>query len=159
MGFLVLPIMVVLFFIGLGMQMDQLAQAVDGSGRVGRMTNTATVAAQRMQTYAASCLDAATASPGLISPSLTVLLPSGVLAPQGATCMTTAAGAGTRYVYSYAVSLPGEAAQLMTDTHWSSVWYLVQAQGQAVNLFTSTVSAVPAAIPVGTVLDWVQITP
>ncbi|MGN6232412.1 MAG: hypothetical protein ACTHNZ_14785 [Trinickia sp.] len=158
MGFLVLPIMVVLFFIGLGMQMDQLAQAVTGAGRPGQMMNVATVTSQRMQTYAAACLDAATASP-VISQNIAVILPAGAVAPQGASCMTTPGPSGARNVYAYAASKPGEAAQLMNDTYGSLAWYRVPAAGQAVMIATGQAAVVPATIPAGDMLEWVQVNP
>lgn len=159
MGFLLLPIMVVLFFVGLGMQMDQLAQAVTGAGRPGQMANVATVTSQRMQTYAAACLDAATASPGMISQNVTVSLPAGALAPQGALCMTTPGPAGARNVYAYAASKPGEATQLMNDTYGSLAWYQVPAAGQAVMIATGQTAAIPAMIPAGDMLEWVRVNP
>lgn len=160
MGFLLIPIMVVLFFVGLGMQMEQLAQAVTGAGRAGQMANVAMVASQRMQTYGAACLDEATKNPGMISQNLPLTTsPAGAVMPQGAVCMTTPAGGGARNVYAFAASKPGEAAQLMTDTQGSEAWYQVPAVGQAVMVATGQAAAIPATVPVGDMLEWVQITP
>lgn len=160
MGFLVLPIMVVLFFIGLGMQMDQLAQAVTGAGQAGQMANVAVVASQRMQAYGAACLDEATKNPGVVTQNLPLTtMPAGAVIPPGAACTTTPAPGGARNVYAYAASKPGEAAQLMADTQGNQAWYRVPAAGQAVMIATGQVAAIPATVPAGDLLEWVQVTP
>ncbi|RKP47563.1 hypothetical protein [Trinickia fusca] len=159
MAFFALPVMVVLFFIGVAAQMNQLALAVAGAGKPGQMENFEIVSAQRVEAFAAACLDTAIASPGAISASLTVAMPTGATTPVGAVCMTTPAAGGARNVYAYAPVVGGAAGQMMTDTQRSAAWYRVQSQGQAVNVQFGDVSAVPASLPVGALLEWVQVTP
>lgn len=159
MGFAILPLIVLLFFIGIEAQTGQLALAVSGAGLAGRMSNMAAVDAQQAEVFDTACESAALASPGLISASIVVVPPPGVLIPAGAVCMTNSAGGGVRNVYSYTPAVPGEAGQLSADTQQSAVWYQVKTQGQAVSVDTGLASAVPATIPAHSLLSWMQVNP
>jgi S-adenosylmethionine synthetase len=70
MAFLMLPIITVLFFLGVGVQAWQLAQAVPGAGVPGRMEAAANVSAQQALVFGAACVATASATPGLISASI-----------------------------------------------------------------------------------------
>ena len=159
MGFAILPMVIALFFAGIATQAGQLARAVNGAGDVGLMENRAVVTAQRAEVFGSACVDAATATPGLVSANVPVNLPAGVNLPSGALCMTSAAAGGGRDVYAYLPAAPGAAGRIVADTQTNVAWARVAAQGQAVNLVTGAVSAVPASIPVGSLLDWVQVNP
>lgn len=159
MGFAVLPMIVALFFAGVAMQAGQLAGSVNGSGDVGLMENRAVARAQQAEVFGSACVDAATASPGLVSANITVSLPSGVTVPNGAICMASAAAGGGRNVYAYLPTAPGAAGRIVSDTQTNVAWLRVSAPGQAVNLVTGAVSTVPASIPQGSLLDWVQVNP
>lgn len=155
MGYFIFPMAVVLFFAGVAAQLGQMALAVPGAGQAGRAAAIATVSARQIEVFATACLNTALASPGLVASSLVVELPAGVNAPAGAVCMTTAAGAG-RNVYGYAPSVGGQAGRILSDTQGSYSWLLVRGPGQAVVLATGGATTVPASIPVGAVVDWVQ---
>ncbi|WP_206956341.1 hypothetical protein [Trinickia acidisoli] len=159
MAFLVLPVMVVLFYLGMAMEFNQWAQAVPGAGKPGQMVNVATVSAQQAEVFGAACLDTATATAGMISSSITVTLPTGVTTPANAVCMTTSAGGGTRNVYAYAPAVSGEAGQVMTDSDSSAAWFLVPRSGRAVGIVSGQPSAIPATIPAGSLLAWFQVNP
>lgn len=159
MGFAILPMVVALFFAGVATQAGQLAASVDGSGDVGLMESHAVITAQQAEVFGSACVDAAIATPGLVSSSISASLPAGVSVPGGAVCMATAAAGGGRNVYAYLPAAPGAAGKIVSDTQTNVAWSRVSAQGQAVNLVTGTVGAVPASIPVGSLLDWVQVNP
>jgi len=159
MGFAILPLIAVLFFVGIEAQTGQLALSVAGAGVQGRMGNLAAIYAQEAEVFATACQNAAFATPGLISSSITVTLPAGVLVPSGAVCMTTSAGGGTRNVFAYTPAVPGEAGQVVSDTQYSAAWYQVRTAGQAVNVVSSLTSAVPATIPTRSLLSWLQVNP
>jgi hypothetical protein len=158
MGFTLAPLAALLFHMGITSQLSQQALAVSGPGGTSRTEMVATVAAQRMELFGASCLNAALAAPGAVSPSVLVTLPSGVTVPTNAVCMTTAAAPG-RNVYAYAPSVPGEATNIISDVGSAYNWFVVQSAGQAVNLQTGLASAVPTTIPVGSVVDWILANP
>ncbi len=88
-------------------------------------------------------------------PKHLVTLPSGVVLPAGAVCLTTAAGAG-RNVYGYLPAVPGAAGQLLNDSQGNAMWFRVQSAGIALNLMTGRTASVPASIPVGSLLTWIQ---
>jgi len=162
MGFMILPLAVVVFFVGLTVEFNQMTQAVAGAGKTGQMVNAMIVSAQRAEIFGAACLSAAIASPGLISANIDVIstLPPGTIAPASAVCMTEAVAGGGRSVYSYTTEVPGEAGQVMADTQMNESWFQVDLPGEATNLAISQPpSALPATVPVGTILKWVQITP
>lgn len=155
MGYFIFPMAVVLFFAGVAAQLGQMALAVPGSGEAGRMSAAATLAARQVEVFATACVNTALAAPGMVASNLIVTLPAGVNAPAGAVCMTTAAGVG-RNVYGYAPGVGGLAGQIQADTHSSFTWLQVRSAGQAVTLATGATTSVPASIPVGAVVDWVQ---
>jgi hypothetical protein len=149
------PLVVAVFGLGLSMVNWQVAQQAPGAGTVGYMEARATAAAQQAEVFVVACLAAATSSPGLISSNLTVALPAGVTPPPGDACMTTTAGAG-RNVYASMTAVPGAAGQILQDSLGDAQWFRVQSTGVAANLMTGRSAAVPASIPVGSLLTWVQ---
>ncbi|MFP3637926.1 hypothetical protein [Paraburkholderia sp. SIMBA_054] len=159
MGFALLPLAVVLFFAGLTMEAMQFASAAPGSGQLARQDSLAAVAALQAEAFSTACLNAALATPGSVSSNIAVALPVGVTAPANAECMTTAGPAGSRYVYSYVPSVPGEAGQIASDTAMSELWLRGLGQGNAASLATGQMTTVPATIPAGTVVQQVLVTP
>jgi hypothetical protein len=158
MGYAILPLLMVALWVGLATQGNQLAQAVPGAGLAGRMDATAFAAAQRAEVFGTACVSTASATAGLISNAVAVTLATGVTTPAGAGCMTVAIAGGGRNVYAWVPAVPGVAARVAADTLGSLAWYRVPTQGQAVNLMNGQVSAVSTAVPVGSLLDWIQTT-
>ena len=158
MAFLMLPIITVLFFLGVGVQAWQLAQAVSGAGVPGRMEAAANVSAQQALVFGAACVATARATPGLISASISPALPAGVSTPAGAVCMAAARAGGGRDIYGYMPVAPGAAGFLIQNTQGNVAWFRVSRQGTAVNMVTGVTYAVPTMIPVGALIDWVQTT-
>lgn len=156
MGYMLLPIFTTLFFVGMTMQMQQLTNTGQGAGFSGARETVALVRAQTVETYAAACIEAAYAAPGVISGNLPVVLPAGVIPPTGSGCITTAGPPGGRYVYAYAPNSPGAISQVSGDSGGNFAWYQVLVAGQAVNASTGTVTSVPQSIPVASLLEWVQ---
>lgn len=159
MGYMILPLATLLFGIGMQMQFSQMALAVSGAGKAGQMQTLAVVQAQQIELFGAACLNAAIAAPGVVSNSLPVVLASGANTPPQAVCMTTTGTAGSRNVYGYMPGAPGEAGQIISDSGSSAVWYRVQAAGQAINLVNAQALPVPATIPVGAIVDSINVTP
>ncbi|SOY77611.1 conserved hypothetical protein; putative exported protein [Cupriavidus taiwanensis] len=157
MGYLILPLATVLFCMGIVAQSRQLSQAVPGAGVPGRMESVAAVTAQQAQAYGAACVSTAGATPGLVGASVAPMLPAGMAAPAGAGCMAVANPAGGRDVYGFVRVAPGAGAVLLNSTDGSVAWFRVRSQGTAVNLATGTAYSVPASIPVGTLVHWVQL--
>lgn len=157
MAFLMLPIITVLFFLGVGIQAWQLAQAVPGAGVPGRMDAAAIVSAQQAQVFGAACVATASATPGLIG-TVTPVLPAGVLTPTGAVCMAAARAGGGRDIYGYIPVTPGAPGLLIQNTQGNAAWFRVQSQGVAINLMTGVTYTVPTVIPAGVLIDWVQTT-
>ena len=155
MGYFIFPMAVVLFFAGVAAQFGQMALAVPGAGQAGRTAAIATESARQLEVFATACINAALASPGMVAANLNVTLPAGVNAPVGAVCTTTAAGTG-RNVYAYAPGVGGQPGRILTDTQGSYSWLVVRGSGQAVALATGAAVVVPATIPVGALVDWVQ---
>lgn len=158
MAFLILPFVVVLFMFGLTAQESQLVQASPGAGSAGRMDVLAQLSAAQVEAFGTACINAATATPGVVSDSITVTLPAGVLPPTGAICMTTANTGGGRNVYGYMPVPPGTAGRVLHDTQGSAIWFQVLTTGKATSLVTGEVSAVPDSIPAQSLLAWVQTT-
>ncbi|MCW3587385.1 hypothetical protein [Burkholderia cenocepacia] len=154
---MVIPLFVVLFFVGLTMQGAQLVAASPGAGIPGHMETTAMVRGQVAGVFAAACLDAAYASPGTVSNNLSVTLPDGVLPPVGSGCITTASSSGGRNVYAYVSGASGALGQMASDGGAGATWYRVAAAGQATNVITGLQSVIPQTIPAGSLLQWVQI--
>lgn len=149
------PLVIVVFGLGLSMVNWQVGQQAPGAGMAGSMEALAAAAAQQAEVFGAACLAAATGAPGLISSNLAVALPAGVGSPSGAACMTTSAGVG-RNVYAYMAAVPGAAGQILQDSQGNAQWFRVQSAGIAANLMTGRTGAVPASIPVGSLLTWAQ---
>lgn len=156
MGYMLLPFFTSLFFVGLTMQMGQMTNSGPGAGLSGAKETASLVRAQAVETYAAACVEAAYAAPGVVSGNLPVVLPAGVIAPTGSGCITTAGPPGGRYVYAYGPNTPGAMSQVAGDSGGNAAWYQVRIAGQAVNASTGTVTNVPQVIPVGSLLEWVQ---
>jgi hypothetical protein len=158
MAFLILPFVVVFFFMGLSAQAWQLSQSVQGAGIAGQMDTRATVTAQQAEMFASACISNAIASSGLISTSIVVTLPIGVNLPNNALCMTTPASGGGRNVYGYMLVAPGAIGQIQADSSEGVTWYRVSSAGVASNLATGEIVAVPSTIPIGNVVEWIQTT-
>lgn len=158
MGFQLLPMVVVVFFLGVMTQLVQLSGAVPGAGVAGRAESLAQVTAQQAEAFGVVCLNKALATPGAISASIAVTMPAGVLVPRNAVCTTTAGPAGSRNVLAYMPGAAGAPGRIVADTASNSTWFSVQATG-AVSLNTGLPSPLPAAIPVGYLLNWSQVTP
>ena len=156
MGFVMLPIVAVLFWLGITAQALQLSQAVPGAGVSGHMESLAGVTAQQAQVFGAACSATAGATPGLVGQSIVPSLPSGVVLPAGAVCMATARSGGGRDIIGYMPVQAGAAGEIIANSEGNLAWYRVQSQGSAINLVTGLATAVPAAIPVGALLHWVQ---
>jgi hypothetical protein len=156
MGFLLLPLAVLLFWMGqTGLAWHQ-SEAIDGAGRVGRMESLAQVSAQQAELFGSACASTAIAHPGVVAASLPVTLPPGVVLPPGALCMTTAGTGSGRNVYGYLPVSPGAVGKVLADTQDNAVWYRVQRAGVAIGLATGEAAAVPVAIPVGYLVDWIE---
>lgn len=149
------PLVVAVFGLGLSMVNWQVGQQAPGAGTVGYMEARATAAAQQAEVFGAACQAAAISSPGAISTNLAVSLPAGVATPSGAACMTTSVGAG-RNIYAIMTAVPGAVGQILQDSQGDAQWFRVQSTGVAANLMTGRTAAVPASIPLGSLLKWVQ---
>ncbi|SAL05231.1 hypothetical protein AWB78_07374 [Caballeronia calidae] len=156
MGFVILPLVAVLFWFGLTMQASQLANAVPGAGPAGRMESLAAVSAQQAEMFGSACASTALASPGVVTTGMTVILPTGVALPGGAVCMTISYIGNGRNVYGYLPVSPGAIGIVLSDTQDNAVWYRVQSAGVAVNLATGETASIPSTIPVGDLVDWIQ---
>ncbi|MBP0633142.1 MULTISPECIES: hypothetical protein [unclassified Cupriavidus] len=157
MGYLILPIATVLFCLGIVAQSRQLSEAAPGAGVAGRMESIAMVTAQQAQAYGSACVSTAGATPGLIGASVIPVLPSGMVAPAGAGCMAVANPGGGRDIYGYVRVSSGASGALLNSTDGSLAWFRVRSQGTAVNLATGIAYSVPATIPVGALVHWVQL--
>jgi len=162
-GYNLLPAAAIAVGLGLLAMFQQQSQAVPGAGIVGQADALAATRAQQTERYAVACFNAAEASPGLVSSSI-VVNPSivngaTVAAPSGAGCMSTSAGGGTRNVYGYSTGVPGEAAQVVSDSGQSAAWLRVTSAGQATSLVSGSTIAVPASIGVGSLVNAVQVNP
>lgn len=157
MGYLILPIVTVLFCLGIVAQSWQLSQAAPGAGVAGRMESVAAVTSQQAQAYGAACVSTADATPGVVGASLIPMLPSGVVAPTGAVCMAVANPGGGRDVYGYVPVSSGAGAALLGSTQGSLAWFRVRSQGTAINISTGIAYGMPSTIPVGALVHWVQL--
>jgi hypothetical protein len=155
MAFAILPFAAIMLLFGLGIQATQLADSVPGAGLAGQMETRSLVSSQQAAMFGTACVNAAIAQTGVISPSIAVTLPAGVLLPASAVCMTTPNGSG-RNVYAYLPAAPGAAGRLIADSLGSGNWFAVRTTGVAVNLSAGNSMPVPATIPVGSLLNWTQ---
>lgn len=153
-----LPLVVVLFFSGLIGQTAFWSQTVEGAGAAGAMENAAVQRAAAAEAYASACVESAIEEGDVVSSSIAVTLPAGLIAPTNAGCMTTTASGGLN-VYAYVPSVPGAAAKIRANTAGDLSWYSVRSAGTAVNLATGTSYSVSSSIPSGYLLDWVVINP
>jgi hypothetical protein len=156
MGSFLLPIIVVLVYMGLQAGTSQSNAAMSGQGPGGRATSLSKIQALQAQLFATACQNVAAGSPGLINASIGVPLPVGVPTPTGAICMTTAAAPSGRNIFAYMPAVPGEAGEIRSASFQSVAWFRVAATGQAINLVTAQGMAIPASIPTGTVLAWIK---
>lgn len=159
MGFLMLPMAVVAISFGLLMQAIGLANAVPGAGPVGIAQQLAQTRAQQAEMFEGVCFNTALDSPGTVSNSLPLILPSGVVMPSGAMCMTTNAGGGSRYVYSVVPGAAGAGGAIEQNTGRSAAWYEVTASGVATNLVDGSVLTVPATFAKGSLVASIIATP
>ena len=151
MGFILLPLAILLFLVGANVQFGQMAQTMPGAGIVGQMQQRASVASGQIEVFAGVCESTAIAASGVVSNALALVLPPGMNAPSNAVCMTTA-GAPGRNIYAYMPGVAWERSRIMTDSGFNTAWYVVQSGGQAVNMAGGSNVSVPAAIPVGAVV-------
>jgi hypothetical protein len=162
-GYNLLPAAAIAVGLGLLAMFQQQSQAVPGAGVVGQADALAATRAQQAARYAVACFNAAVAVPGLVSTSIAVnpsiVNGATVAAPSGAGCMTTSAGGGTRNVYGYSSGVPGEAAQVVSDSGRSAAWLRVTSAGQGTSLVAGSAVPVPASIAVGSLVNAVQVNP
>ncbi|CAB3730612.1 hypothetical protein LMG22037_05549 [Paraburkholderia phenoliruptrix] len=155
----ILPVLLAVVFAGLIAQGMQLAQALPGgSSQSGQSQNAAAAAAVQAELFGAACINAALASPA-ISSSISVTMPAGVPVPAQALCETVADPVAGRDVYSYTPGVPGEATSIESDTEGNASWFRSIASGQAASLSSEEILQIPATIPVGVMLEVVQVNP
>ncbi|MBN3761073.1 hypothetical protein [Burkholderia sp. Ac-20365] len=159
MGFAIFPIVVVMFFAGITMQLMQSANGVVGASVAEHIQNKAIVSALEAEAFSTSCLNAALSSPGMVSANITVVLPNGVPTPPNAVCMSTSAPGGGRNVYSYLPAVPGEFGRIGADSGMSELWLRGLGQGQAASIASGQSVTVPTNIPTGTVIQQVLVNP
>lgn len=157
-GYVMVPLVVLMIGTGLVYQARQQASMVQGAGDVGIADQRAQLLALQAEVFAAACLDAARRNPGAVAATLPVLLPAGVLGIDGARCSTTQADAG-RMVYAGVPSVPGAAAVLMDVLRRSAFWSRVSTPGQASAMVSGQQVSVPATYAAGTLLYQMRITP
>ncbi|MDT8840232.1 hypothetical protein ParKJ_22675 [Paraburkholderia fungorum] len=156
----ILPVILAVVFAGLIAQGMQLTQALPGgSSQSGQSQNAAAAAAVQAELFGAACISAALASSGTISSSISVTMPAGVPAPAQALCQTVADPVAGRDVYSYTPGVPGEATSIESDTEGNASWFRSVAKGQAASLSGGQTLQIPATIPVGVMLEVVQVNP
>lgn len=156
MGFMLLPIFVAVFWIGMSAQSFGLSQSASGAGVPGQMKSAALVRGQQAAAYGQACVSAALALPGVISANLPVVMPAGVVMPTGAFCMTTPQGAGRNIYAVLPLGTPGMAAQTYGLTQYNAAWWRVLQAGVGTNMSTGGAQSFPASIPSPSLVDWVQ---
>jgi hypothetical protein len=154
MGYALAPLAVFFMYFGLQMLEQQTANSAHGAGIVGAMTSATEVAAQQAEMWGTSCTLTAAEDVGVISTAIQVILPAGVNVPNNAGCIATATESNGRNVYAYIAAPHGTAGQVFSATNMSYTWYRVSAQGEATNLADGSILAVPAAIPVGDLVEY-----
>lgn len=154
MGYAILPMVAFLFYFGIQMMVSQSANAVSGAGLVGQMHNQELVGAQQAEMWGESCYNSASAQPGLVSATVQVTLPIGVIVPANAGCITTAIGAGGRNIYGFMKLSPGAMGRVLNDSNHNYIWYRVTQQGAAISLVSGQTVSVPAQVPVGDIVDY-----
>lgn len=159
MSFAWVPMAIMLFFAGLIAQAFDSAQAVPGAGTAGQLQAVARVRAQQIAAFSSACSQAATASPGLVSTNITVALPNGVAIPPSATCMTTPAPGGGRYVYGWMPANGGAAAQAFALTQNNRAWWRVTATGTGTSMTDGQTLAFPPSITAPAIVSFTQVNP
>ncbi|MBY4898657.1 hypothetical protein [Cupriavidus sp. AU9028] len=157
MGYLFLPIATVLFCLGILAQLMQQSEAMPGAGVAGRIDSMASITAQQALAYGAACLATVEATPGLVGASIAPVLPAGMVSPVGVGCMAVLNPAGGRNVYGYMRVAPGASAAVLKNSGGSLAWLRVESVGSAVNLMTGAAQTVPAALPIGSLVHWIQL--
>lgn len=150
----ILPVIMVLIFLGLMAQDSQLAAAVPGSAtQASQLGGEAAAAAVQAELFGAVCLNAALIASGEISSSIDVTMPVGVPVPAQSVCETVADPGGGRDVLSYTPLVSGEVSEIETATQGNASWFKSTVDGEATGLFTGAVLQIPNAIPVGVLIQ------
>jgi len=158
MGYVLLPIVMLMAFAGLIAQAAQWANTVPGAGLTGQLAQRAMERATQAEVFAATCLTAAQQQPGMVADPMTVTLPAGMSPIVGSRCTTVRDGAA-RLIYAGVPSVPGAAATLEQMLKGSALWYRVSNAGQAVAIVSGQTIGVPASFASGTLLYQVRIEP
>lgn len=150
----ILPVIMVMIFIGLMAQDSQLAAAVPGSAtQASQLGGAAAAAAVQAELFGAACLNAALIAPGEISSNIDVTMPVGVPVPAQSLCETVADPAGGRDVLSYTPFFGGEIDEIATATQSNASWFKSTADGEATALFTGATLQIPTTIPVDVLIQ------
>jgi hypothetical protein len=150
----ILPVIMVVIFLGLMAHDSQLALAVPGSAtQATQLGGTAAAAAVQAELFGSGCLNAALIAPGEISSGIDVTMPVGVPVPAQSVCETVADPEGGRDVLSYTPLVSGEVSEIETATQSNASWFKTTAVGQATGLFTGAILQIPTTIPVGVLIQ------
>lgn len=158
MGYVLLPIVMLMAFAGLIAQAAQWANTVPGAGLTGQLAQRAMERATQAEVFARACLTAAQQQPGVVADPMTVALPAGMTAIVGSRCTTVRNGTA-RLIYAGVPSVPGAPATLEQMLKGSAFWYRVPSAGQAVAIVSGQTISVPASFVSGTLLYQVRIDP
>uniref|UniRef100_UPI003BEF36F9 hypothetical protein n=1 Tax=Burkholderia arboris TaxID=488730 RepID=UPI003BEF36F9 len=149
-----LAVAVAMFFMGAAAALTQLRNLIPGEGVAARIDNAAWASAQVAELYGAMCTNTAISQPGVTSENIDVAMPTYVKVPSAAhSCVAQALPAGGRMIYAWMQTSPGAVGDVLEESGYSAVWHVVTGQGQARNLVTGDVLAVPVQIPVGALVD------
>jgi hypothetical protein len=150
----IIPVIMVVIFLGLMAQDSQLAAAVPGSATLSsELGGTAAAAAVQAELFGSGCLNAALLAPGEIASSVVVSMPVGVPVPPQAVCETVEDPDGGRDVLSYTPLVSGEVSEIETTTESNASWFKTTGVGQATGLFTGALLQIPATVPVGVLVQ------
>lgn len=158
MGYVLLPIVMLMAFAGLTSQATQWANTVPGAGITGQLAQRAMERATQAEVFAGACLTAAQQQPGMVADPMAVTLPAGISPIVGSRCTTVRDGTG-RLIYAGVPNVPGAAATLEEMLKGSALWYRVSNAGQAVAIVSGQTISVPASFVLGTLLYQVRIEP
>ncbi|HFT8010331.1 TPA: hypothetical protein ACU9T0_005991 [Burkholderia cenocepacia] len=158
MGYVLLPIVMLMAFAGLIAQAAQWANTVPGAGLTGQLAQRAMERATQAEVFAHACLTAAQQQPGMIADPMMVTLPVGMTPIVGSRCATVRNGTA-RLIYAGVPSVPGAPATLEQMLKGSAFWYRVSSAGQAVAIVSGQAISVPATFASGTLLYQVRIEP
>jgi hypothetical protein len=156
MGYVLLPIVMLMVFAGLIAQTAQWANTVPGAGLTGQLAQRAMERATQAEIFAHACLTAAQQQPGLVADPMTVTLPVGMTEIVGSRCSTVRNGTA-RLIYAGVPSEPGAPAELERMLNGSAFWYRVLSPGQAVAVVSGQTITVPASFVPGTLMYQVRI--